>query len=205
MRYYELREKLKDFVVFSLRDVRFFEPDFHRPRLNEWQDKGYIKKLRRGFYVFSDTVFSEESLFVVANHLYSPSYVSFETALSRYGLIPEGVYSITSASTAKTVSFKSGTANFIYHRINPKLNFGYRLEEQQGRKYKIAEMEKAVLDYLYLHPLISQMEDFHEWRFNSEEFLSRVDFAKLHRYAEAFGSETFLIRLEKLLVLMKEK
>ena len=204
MKYQELRNQLKNFVVFSLHDIRKLEPTFHRPSLNHWQEKGYIKKLRRGFYIFVDLVLNEETLFLIANRLYSPSYVSLETALSYYGLIPEGVYSLTSVSTKKTEIFKTPTANFIYRSIKPSVYFGYRLAQQSGQGYKIAEMEKAVLDYLYLNPRIIQEADFYEWRFNSQKFLAQANLTKLRDYAEAFGTKQFVVRLEKLLELMRK-
>ena len=202
MQYLDFRQQLKDFVVFSLADIRKVEPKFHRARLNEWQEKGYIKKLRRGFYMFSDLVLNEETLFLIANRLYSPSYVSLETALSFYGLIPEGVYSLTSVSTKKTASFKTTITEFSYRKIKPTLLFGYRLETQKGQGYKIAEMEKAVLDYVYLNPDIVQEADFHEWRFNSQEFLVKADMVKVREYAKVFGSKRFLEQVGKLLTLI---
>lgn len=203
MQYIEFRDKLKDFAVFSLADIRKVEPKFYRARLNEWQDKGYIKKLRRSFYMFADLSLNEEMLFLVANRLYSPSYVSLETALSFYGLIPEGVYSLTSVSTKKTVSFKTPITEFSYRKIKPALLFGYRLETQKGQGYKIADIEKAVLDYIYLNPAIIKEADFHEWRFNSQEFLAKADMTKLHSYAKAFKNKSFIAQVEMLLALMR--
>ncbi|MDO8505465.1 MAG: hypothetical protein Q7S48_02735 [bacterium] len=202
MQYLEFKEQLKNFAVFSLADIRKIEPKFHRARLNEWQYKGHIKKLRRGFYMFSDLLLNEEMLFLIANRLYSPSYVSLETALSFYGLIPEGVYSLTSVSTKKTASFKTPITEFSYRKIKPALLFGYRLETQKEQGYKIAEMEKAVLDYVYLNPTIIREADFHEWRFNSQEFLAKADNAKLRGYAKAFKSKRFLEQTETLLALI---
>ena len=202
MRFTYFKAQLKDFIVFTLNDIRKVEPEFHRRRLNEWQDKGLIKKIRRDHYMFSDTPLNEQALFLVANHLYPPSYVSFEAALSFYGLIPEGVYSITSASSRKTAHFRTSIADFQYHRIKPSLFFGYRLDSYQGQWYKMAVMEKAVLDYLYLNPGIADEADFHEWRFNSRDFLAKADLTKLRRYATAFGSKLLSTRLEKMLALM---
>lgn len=54
MRYLELKEHFKDFPVFSLSDIRKIEPDFHRRRLSEWKEKGYIKSIIKGSYIFSD-------------------------------------------------------------------------------------------------------------------------------------------------------
>lgn len=202
MRYFELKQQLKDFTVFSLADIRKIEPDFYRSRLNEWQKKGYIKKLRRGYYIFSDVVLDEETLFLIANRLYGPSYVSLEMALSYYGLIPEGVYSVTSVGGKKSAIFKTPIAEFSYRRIKSSLLFGYKLEQKNGQGYKIADIEKTVLDYLYLNPNIINEADFHEWRFNSQEFLSRADIKKLREYAEAFKNKRFSARLEKLLTLI---
>ena len=204
MKYQELKEQLKDFIVFSLNDIRKIEPDFYRPRLNEWQAKRYIKKIRRGYYMFADLALNEETLFLMANKLYVPSYVSFETALSYYGLIPEGVYSITSVSTKKTARFKAPVAEFAYRKIKPSLFFGYKLEKQKGQGYKIAQMEKALLDHLYFDPRIADEADFDEWRFNSEEFLARADMAKLHQYADAFKNKRLTARLKKILMFMRQ-
>lgn len=203
MKYQELKEQLKNFTVFSLSDIRKIETNFYRRRLNEWQGKGYIRKLRRGYYMFTDIAMNEETLFLIANRLYSPSYVSFEMALSYYGLIPEGVYSVTSASSKKPTKFKTPIAEFSYRKIKPALLFGYRLGKLNGQGYKIAEMEKAVLDYLYLNPKIANEADFHEWRFNSEEFLAKADMKKLNEYASAFGSKRLTARLKKILIFMK--
>lgn len=204
MKYQDLRIKFKDFSVFSLADIRKADTAFYRPRLSEWQEKGYIKKLRRGYYIFADTLLNEEFLFLIANKLYVPSYVSLEMALSYYDLIPEGVYSITSISSKKTASFKTPIAVFSYRKIKAKLLFGYRLEKQKGQGYKIADMEKAVLDYLYFNHNIVNEADFYEWRFNSKEFLAKANIKKLYKYAGTFNNKYFSKRLEKLMALMKK-
>src|SRR3989338_6658324 len=107
MKFLEFKQNLKDFITFNLQDIRKIEPGFDLRRLSEWQRKGYIQKLRRGYYIFSDIALNEEKLFLVANRLYGPSYVSLEMALSFYGLIPEGVYALTSITTRKTEHFKA--------------------------------------------------------------------------------------------------
>jgi predicted transcriptional regulator of viral defense system len=195
MQYNQFKEQLKDFTVFSTTDIHKVYPDFHRRRLNEWQDKGYIKKLRRGYYMFADTQLNEERLFLIANRLYAPSYVSFEMALSYYNLIPEGVYSITSATSKKTEKFKTPIGEFSYRSLKPQLFFGYSLQQVNpstslgaGQQYKLAEIEKAVLDYLYLNPKSARKGDLQEWRFNAQEFLARVDMEKFNRYVKVFNS-----------------
>lgn len=204
MQYHILKGRLKDFIIFSIFDIRKIETNFHRRQLSSWQDKGYIKKLRRGYYIFTDIVLTEEVLFLIANKLYTPSYVSLESALSYYGLIPEGVYSITSVSGKKTSNFNTSLAEFTYKKISPRLLFGYNLKKQGNQSFKIAEIEKAVLDYLYLNPQIVQDSNFYEWRFNSQEFLLRADIKKLYKYVEEFKNKSLLERLKRLLELMEK-
>lgn len=203
MQYQDFKEQLKNFVVFSVSDINKIDPDFYPARLGAWQKKGYIKKLRRGYYMFSDVAPNEEAFFLIANKLYAPSYISFESALSYYGLIPEGVYSITSACGKKTARFKAPVADFAYRKVKPQLLFGYNLQKHGNQAYKIADMEKAVLDYLYLNPTIAQEADFHEWRFNSQEFLARADLAKMREYAKQFKNKRLIERLEKLIIMMQ--
>ena len=86
MKFLELQSEFKDLPIFSLNDIKNIEPNFHRRRLNEWQDKGFIKKIIRGYYLFSDTPVDEEILFKISNQIYYPSYISLESALSYYNL-----------------------------------------------------------------------------------------------------------------------
>ena len=200
MQFIEFKEKLKDFAVFSLNDIRKVEADFDLRRLNEWMGKGYIKNIRRGYYIFSDLRIDEESLFLVANKIYAPSYVSLEMAMSLYGLIPEAVYGITSATSRKTNSFKAGIGNFIYRHIKPGLMFGYGFREYENHRLAVAEIEKSVLDYLYLNPAIKEGKDFQGMRFNASEFKARADMAKLNRYLAAFNSKSLSARVKKFLI-----
>ncbi|MDO8521045.1 MAG: hypothetical protein Q7S52_02935 [bacterium] len=204
MQYQVLKEQLRSFSVFSLSDIRKIDQKFYSSRLSQWQEKGYIKKLRRGYYIFADANLNEEKLFLIANRLYSPSYVSLESALSYYGLIPEGVYSITSVSSTKTARFETPVADYAYRNVRPQLLFGYHLKQVGGQGYKIAEIEKAVLDYLYLNPNIVREADFHEWRFNSREFLERANISKLRLYAKESYRKSFCVRLEKLILLIEK-
>ena len=125
MKFLELKNELKNFPIFSLNEIKIIEPNFIRRRLNEWQDKGYIKKVIRGYYIFSDFQLSEEILFKIANRIYLPSYVSLESALSYYHLIPESIYGITSISTRKTYHFKTSIGEFIFRSIKPPLFLFY--------------------------------------------------------------------------------
>src|SRR3989338_4334322 len=138
MNYETFRQTFKDYTVFSLDEIRKLEPRFHRRRLTEWQDRGYLKKLSRGYYIFSDLPLSEQVLFEIANRIYPPSYVSLETALAYHKLIPESVYAVTSVSTRKTYHLRTPVAELFYRTVKGNLFFGYNLVTYDKKSFKIA-------------------------------------------------------------------
>lgn len=84
--------------------------------------------------------------FEIANFLYSPSYVSFESALNFYNVLLQTPYSVTSATPLRNRVFSSGGKEYIYAHIDPKIYFGYRKEAA----FLIATPEKALADLMYL-------------------------------------------------------
>jgi len=199
MQYLQLKHQLREFTVFSLLDIRKLDVNFHRRRLNEWQEKGYIKKIIRGYYIFSDLSVNEPVLFEIANRIYSPSYVSLESALAYYGLIPESTYGVTSLSTRRTYRFSTSLGEFSYRTIKPALFFGYRLVEYKGKYFKIAEIEKAILDYCYINTGIKTASDFKSLRFNTELFRKKVDEKKVFLFLERF-KQKMLVKRTKILL-----
>jgi len=203
MKYIELNKFLKDFTIFSLNDVKKIDKNFHRRRLNEWQNKGYIKKVIKGYYIFSDLTLNENVLFEIANRIYNPSYISLEMAFSYYHLIPESVYGITSVSTRRTYRFKTPIGEFIYRKVKPNLFFGYNLVNYKGKRFKIASIEKAILDYFYINPNIKTEADFVSLRMNKDLFLKQINEKKLHKLLKEFGKKTLTRRVVSFLEFMK--
>jgi predicted transcriptional regulator of viral defense system len=199
MRFLHFKEIMKPFTLFSLRDIRRIDRSFHRGRLNDWQDKGYIRKLIKGHYMFTDIRLSEAVLHEIANRLYDPSYISCETALAWYGLIPESVYLVVSVGTRKTCRFKIHVAEFSYRTIKPSLFWGYTIEHLEQVHFKIAQPEKAILDFFYLHPSWTGDDDFRELRIDRERFNERVNSERLLAYLEKFSHGALSRRIKRLL------
>jgi predicted transcriptional regulator of viral defense system len=168
-------------------------------RLDEWKEKGYLKMVTRGYYIFGGTEVNESVLSLIANTIYEPSYISLELALSRYNLIPESVYSITSVTSKKTQTFETEFGRFSYRRIKPTLLFGYKLVDFGGRRFRLAEIEKAVLDYLYLNPHLKDVPDFEEARLNILAFREGADIVKFRTYLSRYENASFKRRAEKFL------
>lgn len=198
-----LKQQLAQFPVFTTRDIKKIIPNFDRRRLFEWQNKGYIQKIRRGYYRFTDQSLTEKTLFVIANQVYSPSYISLESALSYYGFIPEGVHTITSISSRKTFSFESPVANFSYRSLKAELMFGYEMSGEGKKKIALATPEKSVLDYLYLHHELESIDGVVSLRINPAVFLDEIDQDRWQQYLGGFGSEALKKRANNLLTYLK--
>jgi hypothetical protein len=124
---------------------------YKRPndKIKALKDKGIIKSVKRGIYIPGHNVnirVPESGL--IANHIYGPSYLSMETALSHYGLIPERVYTVTSMTTKASKEFNTSIGLYTYSYLPlPYYAFGIKsvlLQEKQ--QVLMASPEKALAD-----------------------------------------------------------
>lgn len=132
------------FNLKTLRDVILIkkESTFFK-YLKKLIDEKIIFKIERNKYLLVKAKISD---FELANFLYYPSYISFETALNFFGLISQFPYEITSATNKKTKKKKYNNKIFTYIHLDKKLFFGYK----KVGNFLIAYKEKALLDQLYL-------------------------------------------------------
>lgn len=110
---------------------------------------GELVRLKKGFYTFSKAYLTRPiDLISVANTLYTPSYVSFDYALSFYGMIPERVNEITSATSKNEKLFETPLGRFSYKKV-PLLAYSLGVDwfydENEGGRF-IATPEKALCD-----------------------------------------------------------
>lgn len=145
-----LRElKDKGITLFSLEEFRRnFGVSYQAAAkfLEKYTKKKFFVRFKKGIYVVAE---ERPPLFVIANRLYSPSYISLESALSFYNMIPEVVYSVTSVTTKPTREFSTGGIDFTYSHIKKEYFTGYTPIEYRGTTVLIAEPEKTLVDYLY--------------------------------------------------------
>jgi predicted transcriptional regulator of viral defense system len=143
---------------------------------------GLFVKLRNGFYLVKDSVPDRP---FIAGKLYQPSYVSLETALSHYGIIPEVVYATTSITTKATREFATPVGTFIYQQIKVPAFTGYQLRVVDRHKTFIADPEKALADYLYF-------VDLKKVSLNDRMRLKGLNKVKLITYAKLFQRPSLL-------------
>lgn len=162
-------------------------------QLHQWCRKGWIKRVKRGLY---EPAYPEQIVLpdlYVANKLYEPSYVSLETALSHYQLLPETAAQVTSVTPNATRRFKNFHGLFTYFSVRPRAFAGYALIRLQGRTVRIAEPEKAVVDRLYMS--LRRGEDRRSvcdrWDLGR---IKKMDKKKLASYADLFETSAGKIK-----------
>jgi len=102
-----------------------------------------LTQLERGKYYVSA---KQPSNFEIAQFIYSPSYISFETALNYHGVLSQFPLEITSATSKKRVEKQIAGQIFTYSKIDKRFYTGYYKEAG----YLIANKEKALFDEVYL-------------------------------------------------------
>jgi predicted transcriptional regulator of viral defense system len=111
--------------------------------LKRWVDDGLMERAGQGIYIPAGVDISMET---VAAQLYIPNYLSFESALARYGILNLVPYTLTFATPRKTRNFTLRKQGVEFRQISPRLFFGYEIRNG----INIAIPEKAFLDQLYL-------------------------------------------------------
>jgi len=111
--------------------------------LNRLVNRGVLVNIRRNSYILADEPVRLEA---IAGQIYFPSYLSFESALSRSGVLNLVPYSLVFATVRKTRSMTILERRVEYRHLKENLYFGFR----EGDGFYMAEPEKALLDLLYL-------------------------------------------------------
>ena len=179
---------------FQSLSIKYKEYSNIYQKINNECKKGILVKIKRGLY--TDDLYNDKE--VIANICYNPSYISFEYALSYYGVIPEFVSTFTSATFGKK-------NNKIYHMKDS--TFDYRsvpdkvfpmgiliMKNSKDISYKIASKEKALCDLLYSKYPVRSIKDlktllFEDMRIDENEFL-KMNFEFIKEIAPLYHSNS---------------
>ena len=114
--------------------------------------EGTLVKLKRGIYLIGERETLPIDSFEIAQQLYGPSYISFESALAHHGWIPEAVYIITSASSKRSTTIETPIGTFSYeHTPWDQFFMGVERVVTQDSTFLMAHPWKALADYMYGH------------------------------------------------------
>jgi predicted transcriptional regulator of viral defense system len=95
--------------------------NYKRPydKIGEWVDKGNLIQLKKGLYIIGPEISDKTpEPFLMANHIYGPSYISLDSGLAYWGLIPERAYATTSCTMKKSKSFSINGSSFSYLQLS---------------------------------------------------------------------------------------
>jgi len=171
-------------------------------KIKLWVEQGCLVPLKRGLYIVSQEITQQEPCIgLVANHLYSPSYVSLQYALRQYGLIPERVMLITNITTCHARSFSNALGMFTYHNVSRAyFALGITSNTEGLSSYMIATPEKALVDTILFTTKVPNslvgLEQFLEedMRFDMEA-LHAMNISLLQAIAEVSPKRTIIQNL----------
>jgi len=198
MEYYKLLTALKrnNLHIFSLQDIENLFPGENlktlKNNLTRWIKKGRFARIKRELYEFIEPA-SQAAIpdLYIANKIYSPSYISLETALSIYSIIPDVAFQVTSVTTRQTRTFKNKYGAFFYRTCQKNAFRGYKIMNYEGFKVFIADKEKAFVDFIYYRLRSGGVIDLKEERFD-RNILKKINWVKVNKYAKLFNARTLL-------------
>ncbi len=121
--------------------------------------------------------FNERDLF---RYFRANAYLSLGSVLRDFGISSQTPASLTCVTTEHKGRVDSKSLSIIYHHISPKLFWGFHEKRTLYGSYKVAEPEKALLDWIYLLRQRGLPAD------TDELDVSGVDRAKLLDYANRY-------------------
>jgi hypothetical protein len=127
-------------------------------KISELLKSKELISIRRGLYTIGPKLdLPSPEPFLIANHLRGPSYVSLESALSYWNMIPERVYEISSVTTKTSKLYKTPVGRYSYKQLRtPYYSYGIKsIEYSSKQTVLLASHEKALCDKIVLTPKIN--------------------------------------------------
>ena len=144
-----------------------------------------LSRITKGKYLLSDNILNE---YEIANLLVNPSYISFESALSFYGILPQFPYTLSSATPRRSTKITYQEKEYEFTHISPELFWGFEKKDD----FLIASPEKALIDAIYLYSKGLRKIDLDELT------LTIIDKAKFDQFASLIKYRPFQKKLNRL-------
>ncbi len=156
-------------------------------QLARWAQKGYVNQVRRGLYSIAPPYrHVTPHPFLVANRMVKASYVSCQSALAWYSLIPEYTPVTISITTQRPDTWKTFLGRFVFRHVKTSLLFGYTIVDVTASQQAfVAYPEKALLDLVHLTPNGDELLFLEGLRLQN---LERLDHERMTHFAERTGS-----------------
>jgi predicted transcriptional regulator of viral defense system len=205
MEYERLLQLIGDDPVFesSLFLAGNINPKIVRLQLTRWVNRGRIYQLRRGLYSIAPPYQKvKPHPFLVANRLQHSSYVSLQSALAFYSLIPETVNITVSVTTGRPERLGTPLGIFEFRHIKSNLLFGYQMSDLGDQEALVATPEKALLDLVYLQPGGESPKYLQELRLQN---LDRLNLDQLKNQSKVYDSPKMRAATKNILQLIQDE
>ena len=169
-----------------------------RTQLDRWVKSGRILRLRREVYALAAPYRqTTPHPFATAHALKKASYVSLQSALAHYGMIPEYVPVTTSVTTGRPEELETPLGRFQFRHVANRMFYGFAEQEiTPGIFALLANPHKALIDLLYLTPSSDQVAYLDELRLSRPD---RFELDQLQRLANQSRSKKVQRAVERLI------
>ncbi|NOQ22668.1 MAG: hypothetical protein GQ565_08470 [Candidatus Aegiribacteria sp.] len=206
MKFIELLEIVKNTPVFTtgLLLAGDVNAAVIRSQISRWVREGKVIMLRRGCYTIAPPYSGgTPSIFVLANVMKPASYISCQSALAWYGLIPENVPSVVSVTSGRGETITNKLGYFIFRHAKPSLLWGFEtMNVSPGEKARIACPEKALLDLIYLESGGDSESYLEQLRLQNTDLLERE---KLLSFAHRWGKPKLERATDRILSILERE
>jgi predicted transcriptional regulator of viral defense system len=199
MRFIDFQRHFRDFHTITHQNILNVFGGVYQSQLIKWKKEGYIVSVRRGIYTLTDTKIDPLLLAQEMND----SYISRESALAYYQMIPEAVLMITSVSNERGESVQNDFGSFHYRKIASKLFCGFSLvcsTVHPERFVRMAEPEKALFDLIYFRSDLKTTKDFASLRLHFD----KINRKRLKRFVDLVDAPQIRRRLDNLIIYLND-
>lgn len=176
----------------ALRSISNDEEETITKNIYRWVKNGDLITLKNGLYISKQVfnLYNNKDSFkaLIGNKLRSPSYLSLEYVLSKYNILTEATYAVTSVTLKSSRKYENKSGVYLYKSIKDSLFLGYEIENFLSNSYYIATKEKALFDYLYykkntVPENLSDINLVNELRLDLDSF-TKLEFKSLEKFAK---------------------
>ena len=160
--------------------------------LNRLRERALVERVADGVYL--NKLAASVSARDIVNELNPDSYVSLGTALAEWGISSQNPVATICVTTGRGRKLKADSIEIVYRKINRELFWGYTEKKGRYRNYKIAEPEKALLDWIYFTLKDGLPVELDEIQFEKFSRSRLVDYAK--KYPSTVVQTLFFPMLE---------
>ncbi len=157
-----------------------------RKKVSSLSIKGWLVRIKRKLYAVASLEshkFTNISPIAISAVLIPESYVSMEVALNYHGLFDQLPNRVTAINTKKSIRYNFQSIEYKFVKTKPEIFFGFKEFSMEGQRVKIAETEKAILDFMYFRSDAYTIDLVLERLKTGRE---DIDFDKLINYVMAF-------------------